>query len=253
MSSRQNEENPDKQRPDDFAASLGASFSEQLTLEETTDADLQQQTSSGSTRYTAIGSDISRGDRTVPDENLVTSISPEVSNDFSRHVGDPVAINSSNDGGGLPIFLGETQVLAALRRAGDLFQQRHELNGTTNLAPPLSDWARVREIYGRPVLPYLPSLESDFSPAPVNLPVPPRVPIAGYIDAPYAPPGSGIHAKFVTGQESASVLKITKRPKLRAKDLAHRQSLGPSGPDLLPSQQASSDEGHPFLATTTPL
>ncbi len=31
--------------------------------------------------------------------------------------------------------------------------------------------------------------------------------------------------RFASGQESASVLQITKRPKLRAKDVAHRQSL----------------------------
>ncbi len=32
-------------------------------------------------------------------------------------------------------------------------------------------------------------------------------------------------SKFLTGQETASVQQITKRPKLRAKDVAHRQSL----------------------------
>ncbi len=39
------------------------------------------------------------------------------------------------------------------------------------------------------------------------------------------PESRDLPPRFVAGQESSSVLQITKRPKLRAKDVAHRQSL----------------------------
>jgi hypothetical protein len=55
----------------------------------------------------------------------------------------------------------------------------------------------------------------------------------GHASATVDPP-SGLPARFTAGQESASVLQLTKRPKLRAKDVAHRQSLAPTEP--LPMQ-----------------
>ncbi len=45
-----------------------------------------------------------------------------------------------------------------------------------------------------------------------------------------ADPPNGLPARFTAEQESASVLQLTKRPKLRAKDVAHRQSLAPTEP-----------------------
>jgi hypothetical protein len=42
--------------------------------------------------------------------------------------------------------------------------------------------------------------------------------------------GSKVQDKFAPGNESESVLKLTKRPKLRPKDLSHRRSLGQGEP-----------------------
>jgi hypothetical protein len=56
-----------------------------------------------------------------------------------------------------------------------------------------------------------------------------------------APESSGISSKFVPGNESESVLKLTKRPRLRPKDVSHRRSL--AGGDLgfpSPSEGAAS-------------
>ena len=51
-----------------------------------------------------------------------------------------------------------------------------------------------------------------------------------FISQEQAPESSGILAKFVPGNESESVLKLTKRPRLRPKDVSHRRSL--AGGDL---------------------
>jgi hypothetical protein len=230
MSSSQNEENPDKQ-PDHLVDALEASLS---GLDLRTEEELQRQIISEATRDTNTGSNISRGGRIVTDENRVlgTSIPPEdARNHFSRHVQDTAATNtSSSEEETFPAFLGETQVLETLRRAGDLFQQRHGLNGTTPFAPPLSDWARLRALYGVP--PSLANLEPDFSSTFVAPSVPTKAVPRGYVDSSYALPGNGVNAKFTAGNESTSVLQLTKRPKLRTKDLAHRQSLGSGAPDV---------------------
>jgi hypothetical protein len=140
---------------------------------------------------------------------LGTSISSEEPGlHFSRRNEDTVATNhtSLNEEETFhPAFLGEARVIEALRRAGDLFQQRHGLNGATRLAPPLSDWGRVRAMHG-PVPPSFPSLESESSSTFAALLVPSKATIRGYADASYAPRGTGVHAKFVPGNESASVI-----------------------------------------------
>jgi hypothetical protein len=142
-------------------------------------------------------------------------------------------------------LFGETHVVEALRRAGDLFQQRHGLNGTTHLAPTLSDWDGFRAMHGS-VPPSFPSLESESSSTFAALPVPSKATIRGYVDASYALPGNGVHTKFVSGNESASVLLITKRPKLR-------QSLGPNNVSDMSqarssAEQSSSADGYPVPA-----
>ena len=58
-----------------------------------------------------------------------------------------------------------------------------------------------------------------------------------------APESSGVPAKFAQGQETESVLKITKRPRLRPKDVSHRRSLGTGEPDILQPTDASSPLG----------
>jgi hypothetical protein len=243
MSSSQNEENPDKQ-PDHLVDTLEANLS---GLDLGTEEELQRQIVSEATRDTNTGSNISRGGRIVPDETRVlsTSTSPEdARNHFSRHVRDTVATNtSSSEEETFPAFLGDAQVLETLRRAGDLFQQRHGLNGTTPFAPPSSDWARFRALYGVP--PRETFLEPDFSSTSVAPPVSTRVVSRGYVDSSYALSGNGVHAKFTAGNESSSVLQLTKRPKLRTKDLAHRQSLGSGAPDV--PQPISTDKGKILL------
>jgi hypothetical protein len=175
MSSSQNEHS-DK-RPDNLVDELGTSFSE-LALK--TDDELQRQTSPEATRYTTTGSNTSRDDRIVTDGILSTSIFPdETRNHFSLpDHGLSVTNDSTHEDETFPAFLGEARVVAALRRAGDLFQQRHGLNGTTPLAPPASDWARLRALHGLP--PFVANSEPEL-PFPA-LPAPPRSLIQGYAD-----------------------------------------------------------------------
>jgi hypothetical protein len=55
---------------------------------------------------------------------------------------------------------------------------------------------------------------------------------------------STLPAKFgIPGQETASVLQLSKRPRLRAKDIAHRQSLGPAA--SVPNQHVPLTTGSP--------
>ena len=233
MSSSQNG-NSDKQ-PDNRVDELGTNLSE---LELKADDGLQRQISPAATRYTTTGSNISGDDRIVTDGILGTSIFPEETriNHFSLpDHGLFVTNDSTHEDETFPAFLGEARVVAALRRAGDLFQQRHGLNGTTPLAPPASDWARLRALHG--LTPFVANPEPEL-PFPA-LPALTKAEIQGYADTLYAIPGSGVHAKFAAGNESSSVLQITKRPKLRSKDIAHRRSLGDP-------QQSSSDAGLPL-------
>jgi hypothetical protein len=232
MSSSQNGSS-DKQ-PDNLVDELGTNLSE---LELKADDELQRQLSPAATRYTTTGSNISGDDRIVTDGILGTSIFPEETrNHFSLpDHGTFVTNDSTHEDETFPAFLGGAQVVEAMRRAGDLFQQRHGLNGITPLAPPVSDWARLRALYGLTPFVANPEPELPF----LALPALTKAEIQGYADTSYAIPGSGVHAKFAAGNESSSVLQITKRPKLRSKDIAHRRSLGDP-------QQSSSDVGLPL-------
>ena len=122
------------------------------------------------------------------------------------------------------VFLSESNVRLALQRAGALPLQRtfHEA------APPHSSPALVERRFLPPgretgsgeyqtmgshssLGSYGPPVLTQFSRSPTQIsrePTPPNVP-----------------ERFVPGKETESVLKITKRPKLRPKDLSHRQSL----------------------------
>jgi hypothetical protein len=63
----------------------------------------------------------------------------------------------------------------------------------------------------------------------------PRVPTQGSSAIP-TQGSSAVPDRFVPGHETESVLKITKRPRLRPKDVSHRRSLGVSDPGIvLPS------------------
>jgi hypothetical protein len=53
-----------------------------------------------------------------------------------------------------------------------------------------------------------------------------------------AAPSGELPARFAAGQESASVLQLTKRPKLRAKDVIHRRSMTSAETKFIQSSQS---------------
>jgi hypothetical protein len=130
----------------------------------------------------------------------------------------------------LPEFLSDASVRAALHRANALRPQGHfsdepQFPSALGRAQEGSQETRVRDTtdrrdffgnvdfaYPEPVFPQL----QPHSPATLH----PRV---------SAQESPGVPERFVTGQESESVLKITKRPRLRPKDVSHRRSLGLPG------------------------
>jgi hypothetical protein len=108
----------------------------------------------------------------------------------------------------LPAFLSDSQVRAALQRANSLRPQGH-LKFPSSMAHAQPQFQAERDLRDAPAIPFYH--------------------VFGYPDSSYPsknPEQSGVPTKFVPGQETASVLKITKRPRLRPKDISHRQSLG---------------------------
>ena len=145
----------------------------------------------------------------------------------------------------LPAFLSDSQVRTALQRANSLRPQGHlsdEPQFPSSLTNAQSQFQADR----------------DWREAPAR----PPYPIIGYTDSSYPSnierPGvviaerPGALARFVPGQETASVLKITKRPRLRPKDLSHRQSLGrdekESSSGTLSGENVSGFASPPFLS-----
>ena len=145
--------------------------------------------------------------------------SPQV-NDFCDHVEESFP---------LPEFLAESHLRAALHRAANA----HSQEAISDEAPPYPFFPHMRsaplgEREWGPLIArdFHPTLWHAASPYPSS-PVP-------FTSQEQAPESSGILAKFVPGNESESVLKLTKRPRLRPKDVSHRRSL--AGGDLgLPS------------------
>jgi hypothetical protein len=111
----------------------------------------------------------------------------------------------------VPAFLSDLNVREALQRANSLRPQGH-LSDEPQF--PSSMAHAQPQIQG----------ERDLSSALAR----PFYPVTSYPDSSYPsnnPEQSRVPSRFVPGQETASVLKITKRPRLRPKDVSHRQSL----------------------------
>ncbi len=66
-----------------------------------------------------------------------------------------------------------------------------------------------------------------------------------------APDSSGIAPKFVPGNESESVLKLTKRPRLRPKDVSHRRSLAGGDLGLPTTSEGVVSRSSPIAAPTS--
>ena len=124
---------------------------------------------------------------------------------------------SIQHGAPFPVFLTDSSVRGAIQRADALHQQRY---GHPAVFPPTLDRTGqslgMAENLGRPPYPvsHTPALTSSSVLQPEK----------GSVS------GDPVPSKFtVPGQETASVLQISKRPRLRKKDIAHRQSLISSG------------------------
>jgi hypothetical protein len=117
----------------------------------------------------------------------------------------------------LPDFLGEHNVGEALMSANTLHMQRHGTHAVASLrfAPHVGDVGSISGRFapfhgeGAPlsVYDFHPSLGHSGHGAFTVLPTPRELP-----------------QRFIPGQESASILQLAKRPKPRAKDVAHRRS-----------------------------
>jgi hypothetical protein len=111
----------------------------------------------------------------------------------------------------MPAFLADHNVAAAIGRANALHTQRVGQPAVLSVRfDPTFLHGGVADFGGIPER--LNSL--DFHPS---------LGPSGYESSSAEP--RDLPSKFLTGQETASVQQITKRPKLRAKDVAHRQSL----------------------------
>jgi hypothetical protein len=152
----------------------------------------------------------------------------------ARHVDEGAA----RHGAAFPVFLTDSYVGEAIQRANALHLQRHGHSAI----PPHHE--------GRSSL-----AGSDGHPERLRYPVfPPPASDLFSSTSPYpreSPPKDPVPAKFtVPGQETASVLQIFKRPRLRQKDIAHRQTLvlAQDGFDLL----ATSAGSQPTTLARTP-
>ncbi len=124
-----------------------------------------------------------------------------------------------NDHLPLPGFLVDSQVRMALRQAATLHTQGLPLDvSPTHLSPPFVQhphFQRERDAGAHVALDFHPSLGPSGQPTSSYVPyspVHPRDPVSGHF---------GLPEKFAPGNETESVLKLTKRPKFRAKDISH--------------------------------
>ncbi len=112
----------------------------------------------------------------------------------------------------MPAFLADHNVAATIGRANALYTQR--------VGQPAVLSVRFDPTFLHGGIP-------DFGGAPErlnSLDFHPSLGPSGYESSSSAEPRD-LPSKFLTGQETASVQQITKRPKLRAKNVAHHQSL----------------------------
>jgi hypothetical protein len=155
----------------------------------------------------------------------------------------------------LPAFLAEHNVAEALMRANTLHMQRH---GAHAVASPrfVSHAGDLGSLSGR-FAPFhgegAPLSAYDFHPSLGH---------SGHGASTVLPTPRELLQRFLPGQESASVLQLAKRPKPRAKDVAHRRSLVSVEPfhnmdnsftALTPEQLVTLSRHHspPFATTAT--
>jgi hypothetical protein len=154
----------------------------------------------------------------------------------------------------LPVFLNDPSIRRAMKRADELHIERH---GHPAIPVPVSDsYGRLSAIGdGRfSALDFHPSLgPSDHEGSSSNADGLERGLISSSVfpSARESGLGSPLPAKFgVPGQETASVLQISKRPKLRPKDIAHRKSLAPVSGDQALMSFMGMNVGSPFPASS---
>jgi hypothetical protein len=159
-------------------------------------------------------------------------------------------IYHDDDGGEppLPEFLARSHIQMALHQAEALHTQRQLLDGSLSHVSPTfaARPASLREGGGRGSL-VVPEPHSRFGSLG-------RLPTTYVPNSPtyllpseLAATSSSVPDKFAPGKESESVLKITKRPKLRPKDISHRRSL--DGDDLIGNLTVDALNGNPTVAS----
>jgi hypothetical protein len=124
-----------------------------------------------------------------------------------------------------PAFLEDRQVREALLRANSLRPQGHLDDEPHFPSSFMGTHSRLRAAEGE--------WGGALGDLPLNDPLRVAYPLVAYPDTSYAPRSPALNqarpemgTRFQPGQETASVLQITKRPRLRPKDVSHRQSLG---------------------------
>jgi hypothetical protein len=207
---------------------LGVDLSQQVTLQGEIPV---QERLPQSTTTSVAASNVSTNDHHVPDENFGES-SGNLSRNDNAHL-----LRDLQSGPPLPSFLGDGQIREAMRRANTLHQQRH---GFPAVPPTQLDnlgWGGSGN--DRTVRNPVP----DFSPP--------------FIPRQQAPLGV-VPQKFEPGHESSSVMQLTKRPRMRSKDIAHRKSLISSdfprqvfSPEVSPANPFACINGSPSGVTPT--
>jgi hypothetical protein len=139
----------------------------------------------------------------------------------------------------LPVCLTESNVAEALRKADSLHMQRY---GQPSVLSPYFASPLFEVDAGRPVT----SGENVGRLAPFDFH--PSLGHSGHGASSVIPTPRELPARFLPGAESLSVLQLSKRPKPRAKDVAHRQSLASTGPPRFHDMDISFGEASPGLS-----
>jgi hypothetical protein len=200
----------DDEQPVDDAKALVAALTEQLRNNDIGETDRAQQ------HTTATISTLTRA-------NLDTTMARVTENtgNFSSDINDTFC-DQVEESFPLPDFLAESQVRAALHRAVNA----HSQEAFSDEAPPHSSFPNLRpaDLGGRD-LGWQTLAARDFHPSLWHATIPhPSSPVS-LSSQDHVPESAGVSSKFVPGNETESVLKLTKRPRLRPKDVSHRRSL----------------------------
>jgi hypothetical protein len=198
---------------------LGLDFTQRVVVEEGTDLSGQQTTTGEDTlnprrlpqhipQHTSHASDRSLSAAASNDSTNEQGLPDESFGSVSRFPpgnGNAQLLRAfQSEQPPLPSFLGDGQIREAMRRAKSLHYQRHGVSAVPPSQLEQLGWGG-NGIDGTVRNPF-----PDFSPAFI----PKQQPTSG-----------SIPQKFEPGHESSSVLQITKRPRLRNKDIEHRKSL----------------------------